>query len=48
MFFSDIRGFTEMTDVNRDRAEDFIKEQNLAGEAAEEIRNARPSRPWQQ
>jgi class 3 adenylate cyclase/CHASE2 domain-containing sensor protein len=40
VFFSDIRGFTEMTDVNRERAEDLIKEQNLAGEAAEAIRNA--------
>lgn len=40
VFFSDIRGFTEMTDVNRERAEDFIKEQNLAGEEAEAVRNA--------
>jgi class 3 adenylate cyclase/CHASE2 domain-containing sensor protein len=40
VFFSDIRGFTEMTDLNRDRAEDLIKENDLRGEAAEKVRNA--------
>ncbi|HEX4645027.1 MAG TPA: adenylate/guanylate cyclase domain-containing protein, partial [Verrucomicrobiae bacterium] len=35
IFFSDIRGFTEMTDVNRERAEAWIKEHRLTGRAAE-------------
>ena len=37
VLFADIRGFTEMTDVNRDKAADYIKEQHLTGEAAEAI-----------
>jgi adenylate cyclase len=40
VFFSDIRGFTEMTDVNRAKAEEYIKDNNLVGEAAEEIEDA--------
>ncbi len=40
VFFSDIRGFTEMTDVNRDKAADYIKEHQLTGDAAEEIEDA--------
>jgi class 3 adenylate cyclase/CHASE2 domain-containing sensor protein len=40
VFFSDIRGFTEMTDVNRDKAADYIKENNLTGEQATEIEDA--------
>ena len=39
VFFSDIRGFTEMTDVNRDQAEAYIKEHSLVGEAAEAVRD---------
>jgi class 3 adenylate cyclase/CHASE2 domain-containing sensor protein len=35
IFFSDIRGFTEMTDVNREKAEAWIKEHKLTGRAAE-------------
>jgi adenylate cyclase len=37
IFFSDIRGFTEMTDISRLEAEQYIKEHNLTGEAAEEV-----------
>ena len=35
IFFSDIRGFTEMTDVNRETAEAHIKKHHLTGRAAE-------------
>lgn len=34
-FFSDIRGFTEMTDVNLEKAAAHVKEYNLTGDAAE-------------
>lgn len=37
VLFADIRGFTEMTDLNREQAAEFIKEHNLAGDAAESI-----------
>jgi class 3 adenylate cyclase len=37
VLFSDIRGFTEMTDVNRELAAEYIKEHNLVGHAAESI-----------
>ncbi len=35
VFFSDIRGFTEMTDVNQDQAAEYIKQNRLTGAAAE-------------
>ncbi|MDB6110540.1 MAG: Adenylate/guanylate cyclase [Pedosphaera sp.] len=34
-FFADIRGFTEMTDVNLEKAAAYDKQHNLIGEAAE-------------
>lgn len=37
VLFADIRGFTEMTDVNLERAADYVKERNLTGETAEAI-----------
>ncbi|MDB6123120.1 MAG: Adenylate/guanylate cyclase [Pedosphaera sp.] len=37
VMFADIRGFTEMTDVNRDKAAEYIKEHQLMGDAAEAI-----------
>lgn len=37
VFFADIRGFTEMTDINRDKAAEHIKKNNLAGESAEAV-----------
>ncbi len=37
VLFADIRGFTEMTDVNLQRAADYVKENNLSGEAAEAV-----------
>ena len=37
VFFSDIRGFTEMTDVSRDEAAEYIRQHHLTGEAAEEV-----------
>lgn len=37
VFFCDIRGFTEMTDASRDAAADYIKENKLLGDAAEQI-----------
>ncbi len=37
VFFADIRGFTEMTDVNMERAAAQIKHQNLSGEEAEAV-----------
>jgi class 3 adenylate cyclase len=40
VFFSDIRGFTEMTDVNRDHAAEYIKDNNLTGPAATEVEDA--------
>jgi class 3 adenylate cyclase/CHASE2 domain-containing sensor protein len=35
VLFADVRGFTEMTDTTQARAEAYVKEHNLAGEAAE-------------
>jgi class 3 adenylate cyclase/CHASE2 domain-containing sensor protein len=37
VFFADIRGFTEMTDVNLEKAAEYVKEKSLTGEAAEAI-----------
>ena len=37
VMFADIRGFTEMTDLNRERAAEYIKEKSLVGDAAESI-----------
>jgi class 3 adenylate cyclase/CHASE2 domain-containing sensor protein len=37
VFFADIRGFTEMTDVNLEKAADYVKEKNLTGEMAEAV-----------
>jgi adenylate cyclase len=41
VFFADIRGFTEMTDINRDKAAEYVKEHNLTGQAAEAVFDAR-------
>jgi adenylate cyclase len=35
VFFADVRGFTEMTDSTHARAEQYVREHQLAGEAAE-------------
>ncbi|HEY1174165.1 MAG TPA: adenylate/guanylate cyclase domain-containing protein [Verrucomicrobiae bacterium] len=35
VFFSDVRGFTQMTDTNQANAEKFVRESNLQGAAAE-------------
>ncbi len=37
VLFADIRGFTEMTDINREKAAEHIKKNNLVGEQAEAI-----------
>jgi class 3 adenylate cyclase/CHASE2 domain-containing sensor protein len=37
VLFADIRGFTEMTDVNLERAAEYVKEKNLTGEVAEAV-----------
>jgi class 3 adenylate cyclase/CHASE2 domain-containing sensor protein len=37
VLFADIRGFTEMTDVNREKAAEFIAEHQLTGSAAEAV-----------
>jgi class 3 adenylate cyclase/CHASE2 domain-containing sensor protein len=37
VLFADIRGFTEMTDVNLERAAEFVKGKNLTGDAAEAV-----------
>ena len=37
VYFADIRGFTEMTDKNRDDAADYVKEHNLTEDAAEAV-----------
>jgi len=34
VFFADVRGFTEMTDVSHEKAEDYVREQQLGPEAA--------------
>jgi class 3 adenylate cyclase len=35
VFFADVRGFTELTDVSQERAAESVRQQNLTGEAAE-------------
>ncbi|MBI3413738.1 MAG: adenylate/guanylate cyclase domain-containing protein [Verrucomicrobia bacterium] len=35
VFFADVRGFTEMTDVNQARADQFVRQYQLSGAAAE-------------
>ena len=35
VYFADVRGFTEMTDTIQAKAEEFVKQQNLTGDAAE-------------
>ena len=37
VFFADIRGFTEMTDLNMERAATEIRDHHLSGEAAESV-----------
>ena len=37
VYFADIRGFTEMTDLNRDKAAEYIEEKKLTDDAAEAI-----------
>ena len=37
VMFADIRGFTTLTDQNRERAAEFIKQHGLTGEAAEAV-----------
>lgn len=43
VLFADIRGFTEMTDVGREKAEDYIREHNLTGDEAEAVRDKQAS-----
>jgi len=35
IFFADVRGFTELTDVSQERAAEYIRRHGLSGEAAE-------------
>ena len=35
VFFADVRGFTEMTDLHQARAEEYVRQHNLKGDAAE-------------
>ncbi|MEO5804073.1 MAG: adenylate/guanylate cyclase domain-containing protein [Verrucomicrobiota bacterium] len=35
VFFADVRGFTEMTDLHQARAEEYVREHDLIGNAAE-------------
>ncbi len=35
VFFADVRGFTQLTDVNQTRAENYVRDHNLTGAAAE-------------
>ncbi len=35
VYFADVRGFTEMTDIHQSRAEEYVREHNLTGPAAE-------------
>lgn len=35
VFFADVRGFTEMTDIHQARAEEYVREHHLTGDAAE-------------
>ncbi len=34
VYFADVRGFTEMTDIHQSRAEEYVRENNLTGAAA--------------
>ena len=36
VFFTDVRGFTALTDLNREKAADYVLEHKLTGEAAED------------
>jgi adenylate cyclase len=40
VFFADVRGFTEMTDVNQARAEEYVRANALTGDAAEKFFDA--------
>ncbi len=40
VFFADIRGFTEITDVNREKAAEHVRKNNLVGERAEAVFDA--------
>ncbi len=40
IFFSDIRGFTSLTDINQEKAEEFIRSRGLTGEDARKIRES--------
>jgi len=40
VLFADIRGFTEMTDLGREKAEEYIRENGLTGAEAEAVRDA--------
>lgn len=35
VFFADVRGFTEMTDIHQAQAEEYVREHHLSGDAAE-------------
>jgi class 3 adenylate cyclase/CHASE2 domain-containing sensor protein len=35
VFFADVRGFTELTDISQERVADYVRSRNLDGEAAE-------------
>ena len=35
VLFADVRGFTELTDTSQERVADYVRKQNLTGEAAE-------------
>lgn len=37
VLFADVRGFTQMTDDNQKRAEEYVRQNNLAGAAAEAV-----------
>lgn len=39
VFFADVRGFTEMTDANQSRAEDYVRQYGLQGAEAEAYLN---------
>ena len=36
VFFADVRGFTELTDTNQERATEFVRQHNLSAQAAED------------
>lgn len=35
VYFADVRGFTEMTDINQAKADEYVREKNLTGHEAE-------------